>query len=102
MFRGCALISGLATFYPARFAGFAFLAVGYLAPTPDYNFEAFIAGANALVGYECFGYFQCVLSDLGLYVSYQTGSFYAEEGADKIIADHVRRIRLKSSDSLPG
>jgi hypothetical protein len=48
---------GLATFFPARFAGFAFLAVGYLAPTPDYNFEAFNAGVKALVGYECFGYF---------------------------------------------
>ncbi|KAF7374032.1 hypothetical protein MSAN_00283900 [Mycena sanguinolenta] len=70
---GCALISGLATFYPARFAGFAFLAVGYLAPTPDYNFEAFNASAKALVGYECFGYFY----------------FFAEEGADKIIADHI-------------
>jgi hypothetical protein len=57
MFRGCALILRLAKFYPARFAGFAFLAVGYLAPTPGYNFEAFNAGVKALVGYECFGYF---------------------------------------------
>jgi hypothetical protein len=36
------LISGLATFYPIRFAGFAFL--GYLAPTTNYDFEAFNAG----------------------------------------------------------
>jgi hypothetical protein len=56
MLRGCALISGLAIFYPTRFAGFAFL--GYLAPTTDYNFEAFNAGGvKALIRYECFGYF---------------------------------------------
>jgi hypothetical protein len=50
------LTSGLATFYPARFAGFGFLSVGYLPPTPDYDFEAFNAGVKALVGYQCFGY----------------------------------------------
>ncbi|KAJ7906906.1 alpha/beta-hydrolase [Mycena leptocephala] len=70
---GCALTSGLATFYPAPFAGFGFLSVGYLAPTPDYDFEAFNAGIKALVGYQCFGY--CC--------------FFAEEGADKIIANHI-------------
>ncbi|KAF7365963.1 hypothetical protein MVEN_00471800 [Mycena venus] len=81
---GCGLTSGLANFYPARFAGFAFLAVGYLPPTPDYNFEAFNAGAKALVGYECFGYFY----------------FFGEEGADKIIADHTYKERCTQIDAF--
>ncbi|KAJ7840987.1 alpha/beta-hydrolase [Mycena leptocephala] len=69
---GCALTSGLATFYPTRFAGFGFLSVGHLAPTPDYDFEAFNAGIKAIVGYQCFGYW-----------------YFFAEGADKIIANHI-------------
>lgn len=34
--RGCAVASGLANFYPDRFAGFAFLVVGYNPPNPAF------------------------------------------------------------------
>jgi soluble epoxide hydrolase/lipid-phosphate phosphatase len=54
--RGCALASGLATFYPSRFAGFAFLALGYLAPNPTFEIEPFYAAFAAIAGHECFGY----------------------------------------------
>ncbi|KAJ7183541.1 Alpha/Beta hydrolase protein [Mycena filopes] len=70
---GSGLTSGLATFYPSRFAGFAFLAVGYLQPNPEFKIEAFYAGAAAIAGYECFGYWR----------------FFEEDGADKIIAHHM-------------
>ncbi|KAJ7023605.1 Alpha/Beta hydrolase protein [Mycena alexandri] len=70
---GCALTSGLATFYPTRFAGFAFLAFGYLTPNPEFEIESFYQGYDALAGHECFGYWH----------------FFKEDGADKIIADHM-------------
>ncbi|KAJ7183540.1 alpha/beta-hydrolase [Mycena filopes] len=70
---GCALTSGLATFYPSRFAGFAFLALGYLQPNPEFEIEAFYAGFAAIAGHDCFGYWH----------------FFKEDGADKVIADHI-------------
>ncbi|KAJ7640194.1 Alpha/Beta hydrolase protein [Mycena rosella] len=70
---GCALTSGLATFYPSRFAGFAFLALGYLTPNPEFEINSFYAGFKAIAGHECFGYWH----------------FFKEDGADKIIADHM-------------
>ncbi|KAJ6626483.1 Alpha/Beta hydrolase protein [Mycena sp. CBHHK59/15] len=71
--RGCALTSGLATFYPSRFAGFAFLAFGYLTPNPEFEIESFHRVFDTLAGHECFGYWH----------------FFKEDGADKIIADHM-------------
>ncbi|KAJ7131958.1 Alpha/Beta hydrolase protein [Mycena filopes] len=70
---GCALTSALGHFYPSRFAGFAFLAAGYIKPSPDFELEAFYAGWAALAGYEGFGYWR----------------FFHEDGADKIIAEHI-------------
>ncbi|KAJ6593070.1 Alpha/Beta hydrolase protein [Mycena capillaripes] len=70
---GCALTSGLATFYPSRFAGFAFLALGYLTPNPEFEINSFYEGFKAIAGHECFGYWH----------------FFKEDGADKIIADHM-------------
>ncbi|KAJ7160633.1 Alpha/Beta hydrolase protein [Mycena crocata] len=70
---GSALTSGLATFYPKRFAGFVFLALGYVVPNPDFEIESFYKGITAVAGHECFGYWL----------------FFEEDGADKIIADHM-------------
>ncbi|KAJ7620474.1 Alpha/Beta hydrolase protein [Mycena polygramma] len=70
---GCALTSGLATFYPSRFAGFAFLALGYIVPDPDFDIESFYRGVDALSGHECFGYWH----------------FFNEDGADMVIANHI-------------
>ncbi|KAJ7288891.1 Alpha/Beta hydrolase protein [Mycena rebaudengoi] len=70
---GSGLASGLATFYPSRFAGFAFLSVGYIVPNPEYDIELFYAGFRELAGHECFGYWR----------------FFAEDGADKVIEEHI-------------
>ncbi|KAJ7620486.1 alpha/beta-hydrolase [Mycena polygramma] len=70
---GCALTSGLATLYPSRFAGFAFLAAGYHPPNPRFELESFYRGYDALAGHECLGYWH----------------FFTADGADKIIADHM-------------
>ncbi|KAJ7493644.1 alpha/beta-hydrolase [Mycena latifolia] len=61
--RGCALTSGLATFYPSRFAGFAFLAAGCHTPNPDFEINSFYEGYKAIAGHECFGYWQYYLRD---------------------------------------
>ncbi|KAJ7938767.1 hypothetical protein B0H13DRAFT_1851354 [Mycena leptocephala] len=41
--KACALASGLATFYPEHFAGFAFLAVRYLKPEQEFNIDKLTA-----------------------------------------------------------
>ncbi|KAJ7121590.1 Alpha/Beta hydrolase protein [Mycena epipterygia] len=70
---GSGLTSGLANFYPDRFVGFAFLAVGYRQPNPAYNFESFYERISTLSGHECYGYWL----------------FFKEDGADKVIANHM-------------
>ncbi|KAJ7731603.1 Alpha/Beta hydrolase protein [Mycena metata] len=56
---GCALTSGLATFHPDRFAGFAFLSFGYLKPNPNFKIAEFYKNYAAIAGYdECFGYWE--------------------------------------------
>ncbi|KAJ7121610.1 Alpha/Beta hydrolase protein [Mycena epipterygia] len=70
---GCALTSGLANFYPDRFVGFAFLAAGYGPPNTAFNNESFYERTAALAGHECFGYWP----------------FFSEDGADKVIAEHM-------------
>ncbi|EMD40596.1 hypothetical protein CERSUDRAFT_148764 [Gelatoporia subvermispora B] len=70
---GCATTSRLNTFSPERFTGFAFLANGYVAPQPDYNYSGMIAQLRQAVGYDVYGYW----------------AFYAEDGADKVIEQHI-------------
>ncbi|KAJ7151884.1 Alpha/Beta hydrolase protein [Mycena crocata] len=87
---GSALTSRLATFYPSRFTGFAFLVVGYSAPNPEFDIQVFYDHVKALSGRERFGYWRCV-SPAPYYRLIQRGvrSFFAEDGADKIIANHM-------------
>jgi hypothetical protein len=54
------MTSALATFYPSRFAGFAFLAFGYMVPNPEFEVDKFYGAMKEIVGYDCFGYWQCV------------------------------------------
>ena len=51
----------------------AFLAVGYLPPTPEYDFQKVLARTKQVFGYEVLGYW----------------TFFVEDGADKIIESHV-------------
>ncbi|KAJ7121598.1 Alpha/Beta hydrolase protein [Mycena epipterygia] len=71
--RGCALTSGLANFYPDRFVGFAYLTVGYRPPNIAFTIESFYERTAALAGRETHGYWR----------------FVSEDGADKVIADHM-------------
>ncbi|KAJ6579651.1 alpha/beta-hydrolase [Mycena vulgaris] len=71
---GCALTSGLATFHPERFAGFAFLALGYLLPNPNFKIEEFYQAFKGIVGRECFGYW----------------AFFNEETAYKVIEQNMK------------
>jgi pimeloyl-ACP methyl ester carboxylesterase len=62
----------LANYYPDRFTGFAFLAVGYVAPNPHFNVDAINAMTKQMVGYELMGYW----------------IFFSEEEAHKLIETH--------------
>ncbi|KAJ7599255.1 Alpha/Beta hydrolase protein [Mycena floridula] len=70
---GSSVVSGLANYYPNRFLGFAFLDVGYMAPRPEGNIDIIRERSEAFVGYDNTGYWL----------------FFAEDGADKIIEDHI-------------
>jgi len=70
---GAGIVSRLPNFFPERFLAYAYLNVPWLHPDPDYDFEKFLAQSKALIGYEAFGYW----------------IFFSEDGADKIIEDHI-------------
>jgi len=72
---GATLVSRLASYYhdDARFLAFAFFAVSYRPPSPDFDIEAVNATSKQLLGYEVFGYW----------------FFFAEdENAGQIIQEH--------------
>lgn len=70
---GSALCSALAIYHAERFKGFAFLAVGYVAPSPEFNIEGFLESMKSVLGYEPFGYWL----------------FFSEDGADKVIEENI-------------
>jgi len=55
---GSGLVSRLANYYhdDPRFLAFAFLALSYFPPAPDFDIDAFNAEARKQLGYEAFGY----------------------------------------------
>ena len=65
--------STLATLYQDRFEGFAYLAVGYVPPNPEYDVDAVNALTESIFGYPSYGYWY----------------FLNEDDAYKTIADHV-------------
>ncbi|KAG5633643.1 hypothetical protein DXG03_006875 [Asterophora parasitica] len=77
---GSALVSRLANYHPERFTAFAFLAVGYYAPS-DVKFSDFLASTKQVFGYELFGYWY----------------FYSEEDAHKTIEKNVCGLLRVSS-----
>ncbi|KAJ3485012.1 hypothetical protein NLI96_g5268 [Meripilus lineatus] len=70
---GSFLTSRLASYYPERFVAYGFLALAYTPPSPDFNIHGMLAFTKQAVGYELFGYWL----------------FFAEDGSEKIVADHV-------------
>ncbi|KAK0459856.1 Alpha/Beta hydrolase protein [Desarmillaria tabescens] len=70
---GSKVSSRLANYYPDRFIAYGFLAVGYVLPRFENNYEQFLALSKETFGYEIFGYW----------------SFLSSPGADKIIEDNM-------------
>ncbi|KAK0451001.1 Alpha/Beta hydrolase protein [Armillaria borealis] len=71
--RGSKVSSRLANYYHDRFIAYGFLAVGYVVPRFENNYEQFLALSKKTFGYEIFGYW----------------SFFSSPGADKIIEDNM-------------
>lgn len=71
--RGSKVTSRLANIYPERFAAFAFLAVSYVTPNPQFDIQTALDMTKKMVGYEIFGYWL----------------FFSEDEADKLIETHV-------------
>ncbi|KAG7450648.1 alpha/beta-hydrolase [Guyanagaster necrorhizus] len=70
---GSKLVGRLANYYPNRFIGFGFLAVGYWLPSTENNYENFMVLSKNTFEYEIFGYW----------------SFFSSEEAPKIIEENM-------------
>lgn len=77
-FRGVGLCSRLANYRADRFAAFAFFALGYFPPAPDFDVSAINAHSLVKHGYENFGYW----------------NFFAKDEAAKVIEEHVSELEL--------
>lgn len=55
-YRGAFIVARLASVAPERILAYAFLAVSYIAPNPDFDFQAGLKATKAAFGYELFGY----------------------------------------------
>ncbi|KAF8885262.1 Alpha/Beta hydrolase protein [Gymnopilus junonius] len=70
---GSILLSRLLNTHSDRFLGAAFLAVGYVAPQADYDYDTQLAVFNKLVGYDVWGYWK----------------FFADSSAPALIEKHI-------------
>ncbi|TFY57562.1 hypothetical protein EVJ58_g6947 [Rhodofomes roseus] len=70
---GSILTSRLASYYPGRFKGFAFFAVGYSPSAAEFEYEAAMALIKQYIGYETYGYWH----------------FFCEDGTAKVIEEHL-------------
>ncbi|THH28957.1 hypothetical protein EUX98_g5229 [Antrodiella citrinella] len=82
---GAGIVSRLPNFFPDRFVGYAFLNVPWQAPNPDFNMEELNELTKALAGYEVYGYWY----------------FFSEEGADKILEDHIESLMCALFPKVP-
>lgn len=62
--RGSGVVSRLAPLFQDRFIGFAFLALGYFLPAPDFDIDQSLAYTKEQFGYELYGYWKCVLAPM--------------------------------------
>ena len=72
--RGSYIVSRLANLKANRFIAFAFFALGYFPPQPNFDFTALATKAKERLGYSPYGYWMT----------------FSAEGADKLIEAHVR------------
>ena len=59
--RGSILTSRLASYYPERFKAYAFVAVGYSPTSAGFDYETALTMIKQAVGYETYGYWECVI-----------------------------------------
>lgn len=71
---GANITGRLANIHPHRFIAFAFLSVGYSPPGLLADYDTLTTLCISLMGRELYGYW----------------AFFSEEGADKIVRNHVR------------
>ena len=62
-FRGAFIVSRVATVAPERISAYAFLAVSYILPSPDSDYEMGRKVTAELAGYEILGYQQFFAED---------------------------------------
>jgi hypothetical protein len=74
--RGSAVASRVAQLQSKRFDGFAYFALGYVPPNPDFDIHKVNAMAKQHYGYEPFGY----------------AVYHSEPGTAEMIESHVRSI----------
>ncbi|KAK7694220.1 hypothetical protein QCA50_001400 [Cerrena zonata] len=60
---GSLIVARLASVAPERIFAYAFMAVSYSAPNPDYDFEAILKAQKEIFGYELFGYQKYLAED---------------------------------------
>ncbi|KAF8922734.1 alpha/beta-hydrolase [Mucidula mucida] len=70
---GSKITSRLANYFPDRFIAYAFMAVAYIAPTTENNYEAMLEFTKKAFGYELFGYWR----------------FFSEPDAVKIVEERM-------------
>ena len=63
LYRGSTFAGKLSGFFPARFLAFAFLAVGYLPPQPQFDPVRGTEAAQQLLGYIPWGYISYFADD---------------------------------------
>jgi len=76
-------------FFSERILGVAFLAVGYIPPAPDYNYERSLEVMNQRVGYDVFGYWE--------YFSSKDAAKKLEENVSPIV--HSNQFSLNPASS---
>ncbi|KAI0731466.1 Alpha/Beta hydrolase protein [Fomitopsis betulina] len=70
---GSMLTSRLASYYPERCKAYTFVAIGYSPTSADFDYEASLTATKQALGYETYGYWE----------------FFFEDGAEKIIEEHL-------------
>ncbi|KAH8105366.1 epoxide hydrolase [Cristinia sonorae] len=70
---GSAVVSRMASYFPERFLAFAYLAIPYIIPDPDLDFEKLVAMMTSILGYNPYGYWE----------------FFNEDNAADVFAKHL-------------
>ncbi|KAG5220521.1 alpha/beta-hydrolase [Salix suchowensis] len=81
--RGSQVTARLADLYEDRFIAFAFFAVGYVPPNPDFDLDQVLARTKQVVGFELLGYWK----------------FFSEADAPALIEKNVRRSTITCDDA---